>query len=121
MSASSNAQWVDPDVVVFAREGVLMGQRVDVEAARPLAEPFPIAERVEYFFTTSRAMFSASRTGSVAYHSGQDIGQLVWADRNGNEVGTIGSPSDYRAILCAVVPGRQRTAGRAQAGGLGDL
>ena len=35
MSASSNAQWVDPDVVVFAREGVLMGQRVNVEAARP--------------------------------------------------------------------------------------
>lgn len=95
MSASSNAQWVNPDVVVFVREGVLMGQRVDVEAARPLAEPFPIAERVEYFFTTSRAMFSASWTGSVAYHSGQDIGQLVWADRNGNEVGTISSPSDY--------------------------
>ena len=41
-------------------------------------------------------MFSASWTGSVAYHSGQDIGQLVWADRNGNEVGTISSPSDYQ-------------------------
>ena len=119
MSASSNAQWVDPDVVVFVREGVLMGQRVDVEAARPLAEPFPIADRVEYFFTTSRGMFSASLTGSVAYHSGQDIEQLVWADRNGNEVGTIGSPSDYEPILRGC-PGRQRTAGRAQAGGLGD-
>src|SRR5262249_9239142 len=32
MSVSSNTQWVDPDVVVFVREGVLMGQRVDVEA-----------------------------------------------------------------------------------------
>ena len=31
MRVSSNAQWVDPDIVVFAREGVLMGQRVDVE------------------------------------------------------------------------------------------
>ena len=92
MSASSNAQWVDPDVVVFVREGVLMGQRVDVEAARPIGEPFSIAERVEYFFTTSRAMFSASRTGSVAYHAGEDIGQLVWADRNGNEVGNDWQP-----------------------------
>ena len=68
------------------------------------AEPFPIAERVEYFFTTSRAMFSASRTGSVAYHSGQDIGQLVWADRNGNEVGTIGSPSDYQPFSARLSP-----------------
>ncbi len=97
MSASSNAQWVDPDVVVFVREGVLMAQRVDVEAGRPLAEPFAIAEPVGYFFTSSRGMFSASRTGSVAYHSGQDIGQLVWADRNGNEVGTISSPSGYES------------------------
>jgi eukaryotic-like serine/threonine-protein kinase len=96
MSASSNAQWVDPDIVVFVREGVLMGQRVDVDAARPLAEPFPIAERVEYFFTTSRGMFSASRTGSISYHSGQDIGQLVWADRNGREGGTISHPSEYQ-------------------------
>ncbi len=95
MSASSNAQWVDPDVVVFVREGVLMGRRVDLEAARPLGEPFTVAERVEYFFTTSRATFSASRTGSVAYHAGQDIGQLVWADRTGNEVGTISTSSEY--------------------------
>ena len=104
MSASSNTQWVDPDVVVFVREGVLMAQRVDVEAARPLAEPFPIADRVEYFFTTSRAMFSASRTGSVAYHSGHDIEQLVWADRNGNEVRTIGSPSGYERSSARLSP-----------------
>jgi eukaryotic-like serine/threonine-protein kinase len=96
LSASSNAQWVDPDVVLFVRQGVLMAQRVDVEAGRPRAEPYPMTERVAYFLTTSRAMFSASRTGSVAYHSGEDVGQLMWADRNGNELGTISSPSDYQ-------------------------
>jgi serine/threonine protein kinase len=104
ISASSNAQWVEPDVVVFVREGILMGQRVDVEAARQLAEPFPIADRVEYFFTTSRGMFSASWTGTVAYHSGQEIGQLVWADRNGIEVGTIGSPSEYQPYSARLSP-----------------
>jgi eukaryotic-like serine/threonine-protein kinase len=95
--ARSNAQWVAPDVVVFAREGVLMAQRVDVEAAGPRAEPFRIAAPVGYFFTSSRAMFSASLTGSVAYHSGQSSQQLMWADRNGNEAGTISSPSDYES------------------------
>jgi eukaryotic-like serine/threonine-protein kinase len=104
LSASSNAQWVDPDVVVFVREGVLMGQHVDVAASRPREEPFQIAEPVEYFLTSSRAMFSASWTGSVAYHAGQDIGQLVWADRNGNEVGTIGSPSDYQPFSARLSP-----------------
>ena len=104
LSANSNTQWVNPDVVVFVREGVLMGQRVDVEAARPRDEPFQIAEPVEYFLTSSRGMFSASWTGSVAYHAGQDIGQLVWADRNGTEVGTIGSPSDYQPFSARLSP-----------------
>ena len=95
MRVSSNAQWIDPDVVVFAREGVLMAQRVDLKQSRPVGEPFSIADQVEYFFTTSRAMFSASPTGTIAYHPGGDLMQLVWADRNGNENGTIGKPAAY--------------------------
>ena len=95
MRLSSNAQWVEPNIVVFAREGVLMGQRLDVQTMRPNGEPFTIAERVDYFFTTSRAMFSTSRTGNVAYHPGGEIGQLAWADRNGNNVVSFGSPGDY--------------------------
>jgi Tol biopolymer transport system component len=95
MPVASNTQWVDPDIVVFAREGVLMGQRVNLAAARPIGEPFAIADRVEYLFTTSRAMFSASRAGTIAYHSFGDLSQLVWADHNGNELGPIGSPADY--------------------------
>ena len=105
MNVSSNAPWVYPDVAVFVREGVLMGQRVDLEAARPIDDPFPITDRVEYFFTTSRGMFSASLTGSVAYHSGQDIGQLVWADRkDGKEVETISSPSVYETSSARLSP-----------------
>ena len=45
MSASSNAQWVEPNVVVFVREGVLMGQRVGVEAGRPPAARISSAMR----------------------------------------------------------------------------
>jgi serine/threonine protein kinase/Tol biopolymer transport system component len=96
MRVSSNTQWVEPDVVVFVREGVLMGQRVDLDVARPIGEPFSIAERVEYFFTTSRAMFSASRNGAVAYHQGIDLSQLLWADGDGGEVGTIGPLAGYQ-------------------------
>ncbi len=95
MRVSSNTQWVDPDIVVFAREGVLMGQRVDLESARPIGEPFSIAERVAYLLTPSRAIFSASRAGDVAYHTGQNVSQLVWADQQGNEIGTVGGPADY--------------------------
>lgn len=68
---------------------------MNVEEARPIGEPFTIAERVDYFFTTSRAMFSASQTGRVAYHDGGGLAQLVWVDRQGNDRGTIGGLADY--------------------------
>jgi eukaryotic-like serine/threonine-protein kinase len=95
MPVSSNAQWVEPNVVVFAREGVLMAQRVDLKRAAPVGEPFSIADQVEYLFTTSRAMFSASPTGTIAYHPGGNLMQLVWVDPNGNDSGTVGQPADY--------------------------
>jgi len=95
MRGSSNAEWIDPNVVVFVREGVLLGQRVDLTAMQPVGEPFGLADHVEYFFTTSRATFSASRTGTIAFHAGGELTRLAWADRNGKELATIGSPGEY--------------------------
>jgi Tol biopolymer transport system component len=95
MRLSSNAQWVAPDIVVFARDGALLGQRVDLNAARPLGGVFSIAQHVEYYPTTSRAMFSTSRDGAIAYHPGGELKQLVWSDRSGREVATLGAPADY--------------------------
>ena len=64
--------------------------------ARAIGEPFAIAERVDYLSSRRRArLFSASPTGTVAYHADSDLGQMVWADRTGNETGTIGSPAEY--------------------------
>jgi Tol biopolymer transport system component len=80
---------------VFAREAVLMGQRVDLERGRTVGEPFPLADHVDYLFTPSRATFSASRTGSIAHHGSDNLSQLVWLDQQGNEVGTVGEPADF--------------------------
>jgi hypothetical protein len=104
ITAISNAQWVAPDVVVFARESVLMAQRVEVQTARPIGAPFPIAAPVAYHFNTSFARFSVSLTGSIASHAGVGLSQLVWADRNGNELGTIGSPGDYEPDSARLSP-----------------
>ena len=104
MSATSNAQWVDPDLVIFARDGVLMGQRVDLNAVRSVGAPFTIAERVNYFATTSRAMFSTSRTGDVAYHTRAELAQIVLTDLAGNELRKIGPPADYSSPSARLSP-----------------
>lgn len=94
-SAVSNVQWVDPDYLVFAQEGVLVAQRFDLASERVVGAPVSIAEPVDRFLSTGRAMFTTSRTGTIAYHSYANVSRLVWVDRTGKEVGTVGLPGDY--------------------------
>ena len=60
----SIVQWVDPGYLVFAREGTLLAQRFDLAAERLVGEPMPIADRVEHVYSTAKAAFTTSRTGS---------------------------------------------------------
>jgi Tol biopolymer transport system component len=95
LSAVSNVQWVDPDYLVFAQEGVLVAQRFDQASERIVGAPVYIAEPVDRFLTSGRAMFTTSRSGTIAYHSYANVARLVWVDRTGKEVGTVGAPGDY--------------------------
>ena len=95
VSAVSNVQWVDPDYLVFAQEGVLVAQRFDEATERIIGAPASIAEPVDRFLSTGRAMFTTSLTGTIAYHSHANVARLVWVDRAGKEVGTVGAPGNY--------------------------
>jgi serine/threonine protein kinase len=95
LSAMSNAQWVDPDYVVFARDDVLLGQRLDLASGRAVSEPFPIADSVQHLRGSSLAAFSVSRTGALVYQAHTDMAELVWFDRSGQELGPVGPRGDY--------------------------
>ncbi len=95
VSAVSNVQWVDPDYLVFAQEGVLVAQRFDQESGQIVGAPVSIAEPVDRFLSSGMAMFTTSRTGTIAYQSHANVAQLVWVDRTGKEVGTVGAPGTY--------------------------
>ena len=106
LSAVSNAQWVDPDLVVFVRDGIIVGQRVDPVTVSRVGEPFAIAEPVDYFYSTARAEFATSRTGNVAYQSHRNTARLVWSDRHGTRIGEVGTPGDYLSLRLAPDGGR---------------
>lgn len=92
----STLEWVDPDYLLYAREGVLVAHRFDLAAERLVGEPEVITEDVNHFRTTARAMFTAALAGGgVAFHSAMDTAQLAWFDRTGREVATIGELGDY--------------------------
>jgi WD40-like Beta Propeller Repeat len=121
MPMVSAVQYCDPGYLVFCREGTLLGQAFDWKAGRLSGDSFPIAEHVRYFLATYSAAFGLSRTGVLAYQDHDEVSRLVWIDRTGREVGTLGPPGGYRAFSIAP-DGRRVFAGRTWPGvGTGDV
>ncbi len=96
--AQSHTQWVDPDWVLFVREGTLLAQRVDLEAQRVVGDPVSVAGRVAYSAATGWSHFTVSPGGTLAFHTGRDESRLTWFDRAGLKTGDLGEPGAYFTI-----------------------
>lgn len=83
VEADGPAALAPPDQVLFIREGVLYGQSLDVNGARMIGEPIPIASG---FRTTDTEppRVSASHTGVMAFRTDPESRrQIEWVDRDG--------------------------------------
>jgi Tol biopolymer transport system component len=90
------AYYARPGYLLFIRENVLMAQPFDVKALRTNGEPVPVGRDVQYVATWGSAAFSASDTGVLAYQGASPAArQLVWFDRSGRRVGTLGPDAEY--------------------------
>ena len=79
------------------RDGVLLAQKFDPGSRKMVGDPFPVAQNVETGPTGS-ARFSASSEGTLVYRSSREAGggqRLVWVDRAGKEIGSVGAPGTY--------------------------
>jgi eukaryotic-like serine/threonine-protein kinase len=84
-------------VVLFRREGTLMGVPFDPRRLRTTGDVFPIAEDVGIFGNVNAAAFSVSHSGVLAYSTGELLGgtqsrELAWMDRAGKRLGDVGQP-----------------------------
>jgi eukaryotic-like serine/threonine-protein kinase len=84
-----------PDRVVFARQGGLWAQRLNVEAARMEGQLEPIAPRV-YVHPQVNGLgaLSVSPAGLLAFRPAAATRQLVWLDRSGRQIGELGQPDE---------------------------
>jgi eukaryotic-like serine/threonine-protein kinase len=75
--------------LLYARESTLLAQPFDPDRGRFVGEAFPIAENVFVDPLFSRAAFSASENGVLAYQTGEAIlgARFSWYDRTGKELG----------------------------------
>jgi Tol biopolymer transport system component/predicted Ser/Thr protein kinase len=91
----SSAVYAPPGYLLFLKGDTLLGQVFDPQHLELSGQPFTVAEQVGHAGSAYGA-FSASGTGTLA-HAGAmtHIGRLIWFDRDGKQLGSVGPDGDY--------------------------
>ncbi len=92
--AQTLVTYAPPGYLLFVREKTLVAQPFDPKALKLTGEPIPLAEKIGTD-NVGLARFSVSRNGVLAYRTGESGGRLLWRDRAGRELDTLGEPGDY--------------------------
>ena len=78
------------------RAGTLMAHPFDPERLELIAEPSPVAERIEYVDGIARGAFSVSENGTLVYaNMKMPTTRLTWFDRSGKPIGNVGGSVPY--------------------------
>ena len=92
--AQTLVAYAPPGFLLFARDKTLVAQPFDAGARKITGEPVPLAEQIGTD-NVGLARFSVSNTGVLAYRTGETGGRLVWRDRSGKELGTVGENGQF--------------------------
>jgi len=105
---TSNAVYSPPGYLLFTRGGALFALAFDTDRVKPGSEPLPVADRVDYQPYRWNGVFAVSQTGVLAYVAGPSVNrsQLVWLDRSGQRVGTVGEAADFGGLRLSPVSDR---------------
>ena len=97
LTGSDTSAEISGDYLLFVRDATLVAQRFDRDDARAVGEPVSLLPQVAAT-PDFRSAASASQTGILVYtpFAAADLMKLVRFDRNGNQLGTVGSPGKYR-------------------------
>ena len=97
--------------LLFVRRDALVAQRLDLGHKALTGEPVTIADPVAFDASTRAGGFSVSANGLVAYRSGgASQRQLVWFDRSGKNLGTLGPPDSGDLMAPGLSPDGRRAA-----------
>jgi Tol biopolymer transport system component len=93
----------------------LLAQRFDVARAELTGDPVPVASSVASGEVPRWGWFSVSANDVLTYIEGSTNIQLVWLDRSGKRLGTLGDPGRYQGPI-ALSPDDSRVAVQIKAG-----
>jgi Tol biopolymer transport system component len=94
----SQARYI-PGRLVYVREGTLVAQAFDVTQLRLTGDPVPIADNILHNDFGSQG-FGTSGSGALVYTTMLPVRRrLVWVDRSGKQLSTIGEPDLIQAAV----------------------
>jgi len=87
--------------LLYTKGNTLLARQFDIAHRAFTGAAVTVAQSVQTEMNSDRGCFAASDVGLLAYHSGLNESQLVWLDRSGAHVGTVGTPGLLRGIELA--------------------
>ena len=111
MPVETAAVYAPPGYLLLVSQGVLVAYAFDATRATVSGEPIPVAQAVGTDDGTFHSAFSVSGSGVLAHRAGTGSRrQLVWVDRTGRLVGSVGQPDEDIPAAPALAPDGQRVA-----------
>jgi eukaryotic-like serine/threonine-protein kinase len=101
LNADSSMAYAPPGFLLFARQQTLMAQGFNADKLQLTGDEIPVAQGIGIarIVANARSLFSVSDTGVLVYRSqSREDSQLVWFDRAGRQLGTVGPLGVFAAI-----------------------
>jgi serine/threonine protein kinase len=105
LDSDSAAVFAPPDYVLFARQGAVLAQRVNLETLQTIGDPLPVARQAATNSgTVADIALSASMAGPIAYRANTGERQYRWVGRSGQSMGALGAPDAHQPNYVRISP-----------------
>jgi eukaryotic-like serine/threonine-protein kinase len=100
LNVESSVAYAPPGYLLYAREGTLVARPFDADKLELTGEAVPVVKQIGFTLGNALAHFSVSETGTLLYRSNTAAAdtQLVWFDRAGKQLDTVGAAGHYSDI-----------------------
>jgi eukaryotic-like serine/threonine-protein kinase len=101
----ADAIYAEPGYLLFARDNALFAWKFDARRLELVGEPQPLLQGVRYG-TEDNLLSLTAAAGRLAYVPWSMRRHLVWVDRRGRELGTVGEIGGYEDVRVSPDGGR---------------
>jgi len=98
LNSENRVEYCKEGFILFYQDNNLMALPFDDKKLEVTGEPKPIAQKIS--FSSNAPVFCTSNDGTLLFESGSGSSnsELVWFDREGNELERVGQQNKYRDI-----------------------